>query len=283
MRTTRRRPFQQLVQRLPRPAVNRIKRAIASPVAWNLDALAVLWGTDKALGHHGYTRYYARHLNRRSVGCVLEIGIGENQDPARGGNSLLMWRSYFPNATVYGLDLHKKRLDEPRIVAIQADQSDPASLERAVAGCPPFDLVVDDGSHVASHVATSFETLFPKVKPGGFYAIEDLVFAYMRDYGGGPPGTRGTAVDLAKGLVDHVNIGPRPIAAVYAYPGLALIERADAPGGSTDEEMRRWLRTLQASDAGLKSADARAIEARMDRPRAATEEGSVEVWQEEDR
>ena len=263
---TGRRPLRRLAQRLPRPAVNRAKRVIAAPVAWNLDTLAVLWGTDKAPGHHGYTRYYARHLNRRSVGCVLEIGIGENQDPERGGNSLLMWRSYFPNATIFGLDLYEKRLDEPRIVALQADQSDQASLERAVADCPPFDLVVDDGSHVASHVATSFDTLFPKVKPGGFYAIEDLVFAYFRDYGGGPPGTPGTAVDLAKALLDHVNIGPRPIAAVYAYPGLALIQRAEAPGGSTDEETRRWLTRVRPSDGGVKSADARASEPRMDCP-----------------
>jgi hypothetical protein len=282
MVTTGRRPLQWFAQRLPRRAVNRVKRAIAFPVAWNLDALAVLWGTDKAPGHHGYTRYYARHLRRRSVRCVLEIGIGENQDPDRGGNSLLMWRSYFPNATIYGLDIHEKRLDEPRIIPLQADQSDQASIERAVADCPPFDLIVDDGSHVASHISTSFETLFPKIKPGGLYAIEDLVFAYLHDYGGGPPGTLGTGVDLTKSLLDHVNVGPRPIAAVHAYPGLALIERGEAPGGRTDEETQRWLRRLQASDVGMKSADAKAIAGWIDRAGLATKEASAGVRGEED-
>ena len=193
----------------------------------------------------------------------------------------MMWRSYFPKATVYGLDIHEKRLEAPRVVALQADQGDRPSLEKAVADCPPFDLVVDDGSHVASHVSTSFETLFPKVRPGGFYAIEDLVFAYLRDYEGGPPGTPGTAVDLAKSLLDDVNVGPRPIAAVYAYPGLALIQRGEAPGGSTDEATRRWLRELQAADSGVKSADANAIEAWMNRPGTATEEEEVKISQAE--
>jgi hypothetical protein len=76
MRMTGRRPLQRLAERVPRAAVNRDKRVIVVPVAWNLDALAVLWGTDKAPGHHGYTRYYARHLHRRSVRCVLEIRSG---------------------------------------------------------------------------------------------------------------------------------------------------------------------------------------------------------------
>jgi hypothetical protein len=275
-----RRPLQRLAQRLPRSAVNRVKRAIAASVAWNLDALAVLWGTDKAPGHHGYTRYYARHLNRRSVRCVLEIGIGEYEDPGRGGNSLLMWRSYFPKATIYGLDIHEKRLDEPRIVALQADQSDRASLERAVADCPPFDLIVDDGSHVASHILTSFEVLFPRLAPGGMYAIEDLVWAYLRDFGGGPPGTPGTAIELAKSLLDDINIGPRPLAAVYAYPGLVLIRRAEAPGEPIDASTRRWLNELLTSDRGRKTADAKAI---LEQSGAASEEELARIWPEEDR
>lgn len=184
------RPLEPLAGRLSRATVNRVKHRLGGVVAWNLDALGILWGTDKARGHHGYTTYYARHLRprRRSITCVLEIGIGGGSDPDDGGHSLRMWRNYFPRATVYGVDLFEKRLaGESRIVALQADQSDADSLRRAVSGCPPFDLIVDDGSHVAQHIITSFEVLFPALLPGGLYAIEDLQTAYEEGQGGGPP------------------------------------------------------------------------------------------------
>ena len=91
---------------------------------------------------------------------------------------------------------------------------------------------MDDGSHVGSHILTSFEVLFPKLTPGGTYAIEDLHTAYWPDFGGGPPGTPNNAVALAKSLLDELNIGPRALAAVHAYPGLVLIQK------SVDESTR---------------------------------------------
>jgi hypothetical protein len=227
------RPSQLLAARLPRSVVNRIKRLFAALLSWNLDALGILWGTDKARGHHGYTRYYARHLRkgRRSIRSVLEIGIGEYLEPESGGNSLRMWRSYFPRATVYGIDLYEKRLDgDPRIVALQADQSDPASLQRVIATCPRFDLIIDDGSHVGEHIVTSFNELFAALEPGGFYVIEDVEYSYVPKYGGGPVGTDNTAVALAKSLLDDLHMGPRAVASIHAYPGIVFIEKAPAPG-----------------------------------------------------
>ena len=224
------RPLSSFAKPLPRSTVNRIKHGLGLVVASNLDALALLWGTDKARSHHGYTRHYANHLRsrRRSVECVLEIGIGDGADPRAGGSSLRMWRNYFPHATIYGIDLYEKVLDDgARITALQADQSDPSALRRAVAQCPPFDLIVDDGSHVGSHVITSFEVLFPKLAPGGYYAIEDLETSYLPAYGGGLPGVPDTAAALAKDLLDDLNLGSRPIAALHAYPGLVLVEKGE--------------------------------------------------------
>jgi hypothetical protein len=130
-------------------------------MARDLDRLAKLWGTDKGLGRHCYTQHYAAHLGRRrgAVEAVLEIGVGGYMDPHHGGHSLFMWRNYFPRATVYGLDLFEKRLDAgARIVTLQADQADPDALQRALSGCPAFDLIVDDGDHVGEHIIVSFET-----------------------------------------------------------------------------------------------------------------------------
>jgi trans-aconitate methyltransferase len=225
------RPLQPFAERLPRPAVNRVKHWIGIALSFDLDALARLWGTDKASTLHGYTAHYTAHLRKRrfKVRSVLEIGVGGYGVADLGGESLRTWRNYFPRAHIYGIDLEPKRLDTTeRMTILQADQSDPASLLAAVEGLPPFDLIVDDGSHVGSHVITTFETLFDRLLPGGLYAIEDLWTAYEPEFGGGPPGAAATGLELTRSLLDDINLRRRPIAGIYAYEQLVIIEKSGA-------------------------------------------------------
>jgi hypothetical protein len=79
--------------------------------------------------------------------------------------------------------------------------------------CPPFDLVVDDGSHVRSHIIASFEALFPAVNPGGLYTIEDLDAVYPRSLGRSYD-TAGSVASIAKSLSDDSNLDRRHLAAV---------------------------------------------------------------------
>ena len=56
------------------------------------------------------------------------------------------------------------------------DQSGGDGLRRLVAdefGDQPIDLVVDDASHLLGPTRASFNALFPHVRPGGVYVIED--------------------------------------------------------------------------------------------------------------
>ena len=56
------------------------------------------------------------------------------------------------------------------------DQSDRDALARIMAaefGDEPLDLVVDDASHLLDPTRASFEELFPRLRPGGRYLIED--------------------------------------------------------------------------------------------------------------
>jgi predicted O-methyltransferase YrrM len=58
----------------------------------------------------------------------------------------------------------------------RVDQSDQATLSDIVArefGGEPLDLVIDDASHVLEPTRASFEILFPSLRPGGRYLIED--------------------------------------------------------------------------------------------------------------
>ena len=65
-----------------------------------------------------------------------------------------------------------------RSVTIHAgvDQRDRTALLAAIdagLGAGPIDLVIDDASHMYAPTVTSFEALFPRVRPGGRYVIED--------------------------------------------------------------------------------------------------------------
>lgn len=61
------------------------------------------------------------------------------------------------------------------------DQSDVAALDRVVAssvGEAPLDLVIDDASHVTGPTRATFDRLFPLLRPGGVYVIEDWSAAH---------------------------------------------------------------------------------------------------------
>jgi hypothetical protein len=174
----------------------------------SLREIALAQGTDKE-GGHSYTDAYERHLGhlRDRPITLLEIGIGGYADPGRGGASLRMWKQFFPRAQIVGLDIEDKaHFAEDRITILQGDQGDRASLARLGSLHGPFDVVIDDGSHRSEHVIASFEVLFPFVREGGVYAIEDLQTSYWEKYGGSSGARRqGTSMTLLQRLADGLN------------------------------------------------------------------------------
>jgi len=174
-----------------------------------LDLLAALCGTDK-FGVHHYTPVYealARPLRRRAV-SLLELGVG-GYGRGLGGESLLMWAAYFSKGRIYGVDIEdKSALSRGRIKVFQCSQTDRERLSALCAEIGPFDLVIDDGSHVNAHQIESFRILWPAVKDGGWYVVEDVQTSYWPAYGGGMPGAPAYAsscMSFFKALADSVN------------------------------------------------------------------------------
>ncbi len=175
-----------------------------------------------------YDRFFGHY--RGSDVRMLEIGVSM-------GGSLDMWRRYFgPNAMIFGIDIDPEcadRVDPPNQVRI-GSQADPKFLNRVIAEMGAPDIVLDDGSHVASHQLASFRALWPHVKDGGFYVIEDTHTAYWKNFEGGLH-KKGTAVDLAKTLIDDMNswfhekpedLAPKDeIGAVCAFESIVVIEK----------------------------------------------------------
>ena len=143
-------------------------------MANDLDNLAKKYGTDKSSDHHYYTRAYEQYLGtkRMATRSVLEIGIFK-------GSSMKMWEEYFPEASIYGIDIDPSttQYQGGRRQVFIGDQADFNFLNLVVQKTGGnFDLVIDDGIHKMNYVIKSFVTLFPAVAPGGLYVIEDMAF-----------------------------------------------------------------------------------------------------------
>jgi len=85
----------------------------------------------------------------------------------------------------------------------QGSQDDAAFLTRMSAEHGPFDIVIDDGSHVPAQVIASFDVLFPLLADGGLYVIEDVQTTFWPDFGGAPDG--GGIMQLGRAILEHVN------------------------------------------------------------------------------
>jgi demethylmacrocin O-methyltransferase len=151
----------------------------------NLTKLAIIYNTDK-WGEHRYTPYYQTHFSsfRLKKISLLEIGVGGYDRPDKGGNSLRMWKRYFPFGKIYSIDIYDKSLqEENRIKIFQGSQIDHNFLDKVMDNIDtPLDIIIDDGSHINEHVINTFEYLFPKLKLGGIYIIEDTQTSYRDEY-----------------------------------------------------------------------------------------------------
>ena len=212
--------------------------------------LALLFGTDK-WNVHWYAEHYKTHFDpiRKRPLNILEIGVGGYDGPSSGGASLRMWKRYFPRGRIFGIDINdKSAVQEPRIIIFQGSQDDPEFLQNVVQRMGGVDIVIDDGSHVNSHVITSFKTLFPLLASDGIYAVEDVQTSYWPKMGGNEEdrNSPSTIVGFFKSLVDGLNheefldelYNPtyydRHITAIHFYHNLIITQK-----GINNEVSRR--------------------------------------------
>lgn len=144
------------------------------------------YGSDKNLS--GYTPYYVEIFEsiREKKIDLLEIGIGtiipsaqssmartsiQNYKP---GASLRSWQEYFPNASIYGGDIQfDTQFSEDRIKTFLFDSTKKFECDVTLQDMT-FDIIIDDGWHWYEAQLNTFENLFSRVRPGGYYIIEDI-------------------------------------------------------------------------------------------------------------
>lgn len=97
-------------------------------------------------------------------------------------------------------------------------------------GAAPLDLVVDDASHLLDETRTTFNALFPRLRPGGAYVIEDWAWAHWAGmYQEGAWLERAPMSELIFEIVlVAASYAKEIVASVQIEPGLVAVRRGSA-------------------------------------------------------
>lgn len=144
---------------------------------------------------HTYTDYYSRLFShcRQEIKSVFECWLGTNNEklPSSMGKngkpwaSLRVWRDYFPNADIFGVDIDKDILfQEERIRTFYIDQRDPVSINLFWEKIKniEFDFMVDDWLHTFDAAICLFQNCVWHLGVNGIYVIEDVRLADLWKY-----------------------------------------------------------------------------------------------------
>lgn len=187
-----------------------------------------------------YAEFWSRRLDF-AAHRVVEIGLWD-------GGSLALWFEYFRPERLVGLDVGTRDDSEyfrtwaqtrgarARIATHWGvDQADRPRVAKIVGReCPAaLDLVIDDASHLGQPTRASFETLFPLLRPGGLYIIEDWAWNHWTWFE--PPASwtdplADLVLDLTELVGSHDIESGRPamVARLEVLPGFVAIERGAA-------------------------------------------------------
>jgi hypothetical protein len=120
-------------------------------------------------------------LRERAPKNILEIGMSE-------GGSLIYFDKLYAPAKLVGIDIRRTPIPalelyketRPHIKTLYGRAPDmPPTRGVAQSNFPDgIDLVVDDASHLYAETKKTFVNVFPFVKPGGHYVIEDWAWAH---------------------------------------------------------------------------------------------------------
>ena len=148
--------------------------------------------TDKVTTHTYqimYGKFLLPYYRNNPTMKMLEIGLGCDMNYAPGA-SVALYKKLFPKADLweaeYDGECVKKSIEKGELDGINTlvgDQGNDTVLDSWIEQSGGnFDVVIDDGGHQNCQIWHSFKKLWPTVKPGGLYFIEDMQVAKHGGY-----------------------------------------------------------------------------------------------------
>jgi len=166
---------------------------------FNIKEFIEKYDTDKS---EQYLAMYDQFFSKFKTDKInlLELGVYK-------GGSLLLWRDYFVNGRIAGIDVNPVTIDDSsdRVNFYQGKQEDIDFLKMVAlkeTGSKGFDIIIDDASHIAFLTKTSFLYLFKShLNERGIYAIEDWGTGYWPSW---PDGRKYTGKNHPYGMVGFI-------------------------------------------------------------------------------
>lgn len=199
-----------------------------------LNNLALKYGTDKSSNHHNYCVVYEKYFQDKPVN-LLELGYGGYHYAQRGGESARMWLDYFAQGKVTSIDVYDKTpFKHERFKFFKGSQIDANFLNDVISERGVFDIIIDDASHINELTIKTFEILFPTLKKGGIYVVEDCETSYWEEIATDGTDFKGSRnpyahedssiMNYMKRMTDRLNFdNPFLIQSIHFYKGLIFI------------------------------------------------------------
>lgn len=168
---------------------------------------------------------------------ILELGVWE-------GGSIAFWHEYFQPLKHVDIDVLPAQplqafetylADRRDRIAIHwgIDQADGNALRGIVSQAfnAPLDLIIDDASHLYGPTKASFETLFPLLRPGGLYLIEDWPWGYSETFRAPdhPWKDERPLSDVAVSLLEQAGTSTTIVRSVFVNTAFVAVERGGLP------------------------------------------------------
>ena len=194
------------------------------------------YDTDKIAANYMelYDPYLTTLVDKKI--SLLELGIFK-------GESLRLWRDYFPQGTIVGVDLElpKNFKAGERIRTFKGSQEDLDFLSDMAQTTAPdgFDIIIDDASHLGLSTKKSFWHLFNNhLKSGGIYVIEDWGTGYWDNQ---PDGKKiDDQTILKKGIYKDDASPSTPLIQSHQYGMVGFIKQLIDEQGASDLSRGNW-------------------------------------------
>jgi hypothetical protein len=128
------------------------------------------------------------------------------------GASVKLWKELFPHAELWEAEYNAGCVEKHRNTTLKGinvligDQENLEVLDSWVeTSGGDFDVIIDDGGHTQCMIWNSFTKLWPTVKKGGLYFIEDLQVAKHPNYMRSKSDCDGTTMNVPNNLKDIID------------------------------------------------------------------------------